>query len=83
MIFIQRIFFNQLDALHKALKQNCAVAEVMSIPTAYTISKDSVDTKFNATKIFHAPYTSDSLLKADQAVFENLPFYQNLYYNPR
>ena len=80
--FYTKDFFNQVDALHKSIKQNTAVAEVMSIPTAYTISKDSVDTKFNAAKIFHAPYTSDSLLLADKTVFENLPFYQNLYYNP-
>jgi len=80
--FYTKAFFNQVDALHKTIKQNSAVAEVMSIPTAYTITKDSVDTKFNAAKIFHAPYTSDSLLKADKTVFENLPFYQNLYYNP-
>ncbi len=80
--FYTKDFFNQVDALHKSIKQNTAVAEVMSIPTAYTISKDSIDTKFNAAKIFHAPYTSDSLLLADKTVFENLPFYQNLYYNP-
>jgi predicted RND superfamily exporter protein len=80
--FYTKDFFNQVDALHKTIKQNTAVAEVMSIPTAYTISKDSVETKFNAAKIFHAPYTSDSLLLADKTVFENLPFYQNLYYNP-
>jgi predicted RND superfamily exporter protein len=80
--FYTKDFFNQVDALHKTIKQNTAVAEVMSIPTAYTISKDSIDTKFNAAKIFHAPYTSDSLLLADKTVFENLPFYQNLYYNP-
>ncbi|MFM2259428.1 MAG: hypothetical protein RLZZ424_1406 [Bacteroidota bacterium] len=80
--FYTKDFFNQVDVLHKTIKQNTAVAEVMSIPTAYTISKDSVDTKFNAAKIFHAPYTSDSLLLADKTVFENLPFYQNLYYNP-
>ena len=80
--FYTKDFFNQVDALHKTIKQNTAVAEVMSIPTAYTISKDSVETKFNAAKIFHAPYTSDSLLLADKSVFENLPFYQNLYYNP-
>ncbi len=80
--FYTKNFFNQVDALHKAIKQNSAVAEVMSIPTAYTISKDSVDTKFNAAKIFHAPYTSDSVLLTDKTVFENLPFYQNLYYNP-
>ena len=75
-------FFNQVDALHKSIKQNSAVAEVMSIPTAYSIVKDSVETKFNAVRVFHAPYASDSLLKADQTVFEQLPFYKNLYYNP-
>jgi predicted RND superfamily exporter protein len=80
--FYTKDFFNQVDALHKSIKQNTAVAEVMSIPTAYTITKDSVETKFNAVKIFHAPYTSDSLLLADQTVFENLPFYKHLYYNP-
>ncbi len=80
--FYSKDFFNQVDALHKTIKQNSAVAEVMSIPTAYTITKDSIDTKFNAAKIFHAPYTSDSLLIADQTVFENLPFYQKLLYNP-
>jgi len=80
--FYTKVFFNQVDALHKAIKQNTAVAEVMSIPTAYTITKDSVETKFNAVKIFHAPYTSDSILLADRTVFENLPFYKNLYYNP-
>ena len=80
--FYTKAFFNQVDALHKTIKQNSAVAEVMSIPTAYTITKDSVDTKFNAAKIFHAPYTLDSVLIADKTVFESLPFYQNLYYNP-
>lgn len=80
--FYTKDFFNQVDALHKAIKQNTSVAEVMSIPTAYTIVKDTVDTKFNANKVFHAPYTSDSLLLADQSVFENLPFYKHLYYNP-
>ena len=81
-LFYTKDFFNQVDALHKSIKQNTAVAEVMSIPTAYTIIKDSTETKFNALKVFHAPYTSDSLLQADRLVFENLPFYKNLYYNP-
>ena len=81
-LFYTKDFFNQVAALHTSIKQNTSVAEVMSIPTAYTILKDSVETKFNAVKIFHAPYTSDSVLKADQIVFEQLPFYKNLYYNP-
>jgi predicted RND superfamily exporter protein len=81
-LFYTKDFFNQVAALHTSIKQNTSVAEVMSIPTAYTILKDSVETKFNAVKIFHAPYTSDSVLKADQTVFEQLPFYKNIYYNP-
>ncbi len=80
--FYTKDFFNQVDALHKKIKQQRAVAEVMSIPTAYTIQKDSVAEKFNATKLFHAPYESDSALLADKAAIENLPFYKNLYYNP-
>jgi predicted RND superfamily exporter protein len=81
-LFYTKDFFNHVAALHTSIKQNTSVAEVMSIPTAYTILKDSVETKFNAVKIFHAPYTSDSVLKADQTVFEQLPFYKNIYYNP-
>ena len=80
--FYTKDFFNKVDALHKKIKQNTSVAEVMSIPTTYTIVKDSIDTKFNASKIFHAPYTSDSLLLADRNTFENLPFYKYLLYNP-
>lgn len=77
-----KAFFNQVDALQKRIKKNSAVSEVMSIPTTYTIEKDSIETKYNARRIFHAPYESDSLLHADQLVFENLPFYKNLLYNP-
>lgn len=80
--FYTKEFFNEVDALHKKIKQNNAVAEVMSIPSAYTIQKDSVDTKFNASKLFHAPYKSDSALLIDRIAFERLPFYKNLYYNP-
>jgi predicted RND superfamily exporter protein len=80
--FYTKDYFNKVDALHKKIKQNTSVAEVMSIPTTYTIVKDSIDTKFNASKIFHAPYTSDSLLLADRNTFENLPFYKYLLYNP-
>lgn len=80
--FYTKGFFNKVDALHKKIKQNTSVAEVMSIPTTYTIVKDSIDTKFNASKVFHAPYTNDSLLLADRTTFENLPFYKYLLYNP-
>lgn len=77
--FYTKDFFNKVDALHKKIKQNTSVAEVMSIPTTYTIVKDSIDTKFNASKLFHAPYTNDSLLLADRTTLKIYPFI-NIYY---
>ena len=74
--------FNALVQLQKNIKSIPGVTEVLSVPSSYNISKDSVEEKFNAAKIFDANYTSDSTLQAHKAVFEQLPFYQNLLYNP-
>jgi predicted RND superfamily exporter protein len=74
--------FNQVADLQKDIKTIPGVTEVLSVPTAYTIVKDSAASKFLPHKIFNAPYTSDSALAADRAVLESLPFYKNLMYNP-
>ena len=74
--------FNQVADLQKDIKTIAGVTEVLSVPSAYTIVKDSAASKFLPHKIFNAPYTSDSALAADRAVLENLPFYKNLMYNP-
>lgn len=74
--------FHALVQLQKNIKSIPGVTEVLSVPSSYNISKDSVEEKFNAAKIFDANYTSDSTLQAHKAVFEQLPFYQNLLYNP-
>ena len=74
--------FNQVADLQKDIKTIPGVTEVLSVPIAYTIVKDSAASKFLPHKIFNAPYTSDSALAADRAVLENLPFYKNLMYNP-
>ena len=74
--------FNQVADLQKDIKTIPGVTEVLSVPNAYTIVKDSAASKFLPHKIFNAPYTSDSALAADRAVLENLPFYKNLMYNP-
>jgi hypothetical protein len=75
-------FFNSLVNLHQSIKSIPGVTEVLSVPSAYALHKDSVNTKFVAAKIFSPPYTNDSLLKIHQATFENIPFYKNLLYNP-
>ena len=74
--------FNQVADLQKDIKTIPGVTEVLSVPSAYTIVKDSAASKFLPHKIFNAPYTSDSALAADRAVLESLPFYKNLMYNP-
>ena len=74
--------FNQVADLQKDIKTIPGVTEVLSVPNAYTIFKDSAASKFLPYKIFNAPYASDSALVADRAVLESLPFYKNLMYNP-
>ena len=74
--------FNQVADLQKDIKTIPGVTEVLSVPNAYTIFKDSAASKFLPHKIFNAPYTSDTALATDRAVLESLPFYKNLMYNP-
>ena len=74
--------FNALAQLQKDIKAISGVTEVLSVPSAYAINKDTVNFRFKGANIFHTPYSSDSALLADKSVFESLPFYKNLLYNP-
>jgi predicted RND superfamily exporter protein len=67
--------------LHQQIKLIPAVTEVLSVPFAYELQKDSTETKFNVHAVFSTPYQNDSLLLADAQKFETLPFYKNLLYN--
>ena len=73
--------FNQVHELHQQIKLIPAVTEVLSVPFAYELQKDSTETKFKVHPVFSAPYQNDSLLLADAQKFETLPFYKNLLYN--
>lgn len=74
--------FNALAQLQKNIKTIPGVTEVLGVPSAYAIEKDTVNFRFKGISIFHAPYTNDSALLADKSIFETLPFYKNLLYNP-
>ncbi len=80
--FFTTTVFNQVADLQKEIKTIPGITEVVSVPSAYTIIKDSASSKFIPHKIFNAPYISDSALVADKAILESLPFYKNLMYNP-
>jgi len=74
--------FNAVYQLHQSLKQIPGTTEVLSLPYAYTIVKDSLQSKFLPSKIFNPPYDNDSVLLKNKTSLEQLPFYKNLLYNP-
>ena len=74
--------FNALADLQKNIKTIPGVTDVLGVPSAYAIVKDTVNFKFKGDIIFHPPYTNDSALLADKLIFESLPFYKHLLYNP-
>lgn len=80
--FFKPANFNAMEQLQQSIKKIPGVTEVLGVPSAYNINKDTLQLKFKAAKIFHTPYSSDSALLADQQVFESLPFYKKLLYNP-
>jgi predicted RND superfamily exporter protein len=75
-------FFNEVGELHKQLKQVNGVTDILSIPEVVNLKNDSINHRLIPQRIFHYPYTSQAALDSDKAVFENLPFYRKLLYNP-
>lgn len=74
--------FNELGNLHKSLKTINGVTDILSIPEVVNLTNDTVNHRLVPLRIFHYPYTSQASLDSDKAVFENLPFYRKLVYNP-
>jgi uncharacterized protein len=72
--------FNAVASLHKELKEVKGVEDILSIPEAVILIKDSAE-KLTPVKIFRYPFARQSLLDTARAVFENLPFYRGLLYN--
>lgn len=75
-------FFSAYANLHRELKKESAVQDVLSVPFAFGLEKDSVNERFKAVRIFPDSITSQEQLDSAKAVFLNLPFYRSLLYNP-
>lgn len=80
--FFTTAFFNEVGALHQALKKIPGVTDILSIPEVVNLKNDSTGHRLLPEKIFQYPYTSQALLDSNRAVLENLPFYRGLLYNP-
>lgn len=74
--------FNALMQLHKDLKSVHGVENILSIPDAVTLVKNDSTSKLVSTRIFPVQITSQQQIDSGKAVFENLPFYRGLLYNP-
>ncbi|MFX8414277.1 hypothetical protein ABTL42_19285, partial [Acinetobacter baumannii] len=73
--FFHYDFFNKVEALHQDLKKIKDVQEVLSIPEALKLEKDTIHQQFIAKKIFNFPYTNQAALNSDVNTFKNLIFY--------
>jgi uncharacterized protein len=75
--------FNDYASLHRQLKKVNGVTDVISVPSAVNLIKDSATEKLNATNIFSEKTLSQAEIDSSKSIFLNLPFYQHLLYNPQ
>ena len=80
--FYEINYFNAVADLHKRILNVPGVTSVLSIPETVTLINDTLNKKLAPQKIFAAPYQSQLTLDSAKSVFENLPFYRALLYNP-
>jgi uncharacterized protein len=74
--------FNDYARLQADLKKVGGVEDILSIPSATILIKDSAGEKLRAERIFPATVATQADLDSLKASFENLPFYRGLLYNP-
>lgn len=74
--------FNACIKLHRQLRKVQYVEDVLSIPGAIALQKDSLTEKLILVKIFPDSIPDQAALDSASAVFENLSFYKYKLYNP-
>lgn len=74
--------FTALTQLHKDLKSVPGVENVLSIPEAVTLVKNDSTSSLVSARIFPVQTTLQQQVDTGKKVFENLPFYKGLLYNP-
>lgn len=77
--FFEPGFFRKYQTLIRAWAAVPGVENVLSVPTAITLQKDTVSDKLKAVPVF----SDSSDVEAGIARFQNLPFYTGQLYNPQ
>ena len=81
-LFNEKIF-NDYANLHRQLKKVGGVIDVISVPSAVNLVKQPETEKLNAVNIFPERNLTQAEIDSSAAVFQSLPFYQHLLYNPQ
>ncbi len=80
-LFREKIFNNYV-LLQKDIKKINGVEDIISIPAAVNLVKDSVTEKLKAQAIFSDNILTQAEIDSSKNIFFSLPFYKTLLYNP-
>ncbi|HXB92327.1 MAG TPA: MMPL family transporter, partial [Puia sp.] len=80
-LFQKDVFLDYI-AMDEALKKIPGVDEVLGVPVAINLLKDSLTQKLRVAPIFSAHPSTQKEIDSGKAVFLGLPFYRGLLYNP-
>ncbi|HEY6900791.1 MAG TPA: RND transporter, partial [Puia sp.] len=80
--FFRLNFFKDYIGLMKELKGVPGVEDVLSIPVAVNLLKDTVTEKPRALAIFPKEPAAQGEIDSAKEIFMGLPFYRGLLYNP-
>ncbi len=80
--FFTEKVFNSYVSLQNNLKKIPGVIDIIAVPGAVNLVKDSASEKLKAQKIFTAAPLNQGQIDDGAARFLNLPFYKGLLYNP-
>jgi predicted RND superfamily exporter protein len=75
-------FYNEYAALQSQLKKVTGVEDVIGLASAVNLVKNTETEKLNASLIFPEGKLTQAQVDSGSAIFLNLPFYQQLLYNP-
>src|SRR4029079_11041437 len=74
--------FNNYSSLQRALKRSSGVEDIISVPSAVGLVKDSTTERLKALPIFRDTILSQKEIDSSKNIFLSLPFYKTLLYNP-
>lgn len=80
--FFKLDFFNKYSQLVRKIKTLPAVEDVLNIPAATNLVKDTIEEKLRASLVFPEKIQNQQELDSASAVFNTLIFYKGLLYNP-